>query len=83
MNQVGRLLPRPFCFQEEKQPCNSDPVTEVIRLLDQDLLKKLAHGCKHGLLKQALYLKSEPEYCVFIIRYIVDVMRTYGKDAYM
>ena len=37
-------------------------------MLDQDPLKKLAHACKYGLLKQALYLKSEPEYCVFIIR---------------
>ena len=42
--------------------------TEVFRLLDQDPFKKLAHACRYGLLKQALYLKSEPEYCVFIIR---------------
>ena len=42
--------------------------TEVFRLLDQDPFKKLAYVCKYGLLKQALYLKSKPEYCVFIIR---------------
>ena len=42
--------------------------TEVFRLLDQDPFKKLVHACKYGLLKQALYLKSKPEYCVFTIR---------------
>jgi len=56
-------------------------ITEVFRLLDQDPFKKLAHACKYGLLKQALYWKSKPEYCVFIIR--SDVVRTYRQDAYM
>jgi len=57
-------------------------VTEVFRFLDQDLFKKLAHACKYGLLKPALYLKSKPEYCVFTIRSMSCVL-TYRQDAYM
>jgi len=42
--------------------------------LDQEPFKKLAHACKYGLLKQALYLKSKPEYCAFIIRSMMCVL---------
>ena len=48
--------------------------TKVFRLLDQDPFKKLAHAWKYGLLKHALYLKSKPEYCVFIMKLMLCVL---------